>query len=198
MAALETADGEPVELAPADAGAINRDFSAALADPGPAESAPPRRPKDEAPAEPPKRGRGRPRKEDRARTEAHAAAAPLDDETRAQGVKGLAQLGAALVMLAGKATGKDAYQADAVVIVSSAGELAGACVQVAHADPKFAARLDKVCSAGPYGALIVVGVGMASQVARNHKPALVIPGTTDPAELLKTAAANDETEKAVA
>ena len=197
MAALETAAGEPVDLAPADAGAINREFSAALADPGPAESAPPRRPEDQAPAGPPKRGRGRPRKEDRPRTDdAPPAAAPLDDQTRAQGVKGLAQLGAALVMLAGKATGKDAYQADAVVIVSSADELAGACVQVAHADPKFAARLDKVCSAGPYGALIVVGVGMASQIARNHKPALVIPGTTDPAELLKTA--NDETEKAVA
>jgi hypothetical protein len=30
-----------------------------------------------------------------------------------------------------------------------------------------------------------VGVGVVSQVARNHKPSLKLAGTVDPAELLK-------------
>ena len=193
MPGLETADGTPVDVGPVDADAVNREFSRALADPGPEESAPPKRAKDETPAEP-RRGRGRPRKEEKSRTETRAAAV-LSDGQRADGVKGIAQLGAGLVMLAGRATKNDAFKADAVTIASSGDQLADACVQVAHADPKFAAALDRVCSAGPYGALIVVAAGMASQIARNHKPDLKIAGTTDPAELLK---AQDEQEKAVA
>ena len=106
-------------------------------------------------------------------------------------MKGLAQVGAGIALLFGKATGKDAFKADAVTIASAADEIADACVQTAKADPKFAAALDKVCAAGPYAALISVAVGVGSQCARNHKPDLKIPGTVDPAELLK---AQDEAE----
>ena len=117
----------------------------------------------------------------------------LDDGQRAQGVKGFAQIGAGIALMFGKATGKDAYKADAVTIASAADEIADAAVQIANADPKFAAALDKVCAAGPYAALITVAVGVGSQCARNHKPSLKLPGTVDPAELLK---AQDEAEMA--
>jgi hypothetical protein len=189
---LETADGRPVEVAPPDTDAVNREFSRAMAVAGADEQAPPKRRPDPAPGpDAPRRKPGRPPKAEQARTTATATAA-LSDGQRAQGVKGLAQLGAGLALMFGKATGKDAYKADAVTIASSADEIADACVQTAKADAKFAAALDKVCSAGPYAALITVGVGVGSQCARNHKPALKLPGTVDPAELLK---AQDEAEK---
>jgi hypothetical protein len=162
---------------------------------GPDEQAPPRRaPKPAAEVEAPKKRGGRAPKAEQARTTAKAAV-PLDDGQRAQGVKGFAQIGAGIALMLGKVTKKDAYKADAVTIASAADEIADACVQIAHADPKFAAALDRVCAAGPYSALVVVGVGVVSQCARNHRPELKIPGTTDPAELLK---AQDEAEAKVA
>ncbi len=182
MPTLETADGKPVDVTP-DADAVNAQFAAAMADDGPDEQAPPKRqprPADEAP----KPKRGRPPKAEQARTTAKAGTV-LDDGQRAQGVKGLAQLGAGVALMLGKATGKQAFTADAITIASSADEIADACVQTAKADARFAAALDRVCSAGPYAALVTVGVGLASQIARNHKPSLTIPGTVDPAELLK-------------
>ena len=42
---------------------------------------------------------------------------------RAQGVKGLAQVGAGIALLFGKATGKDAFKADAVTIASAGATL---------------------------------------------------------------------------
>ena len=42
-----------------------------------------------------------------------------------------------------------------------------------------------MCAAGPYAALISVAVSVGTQCARNHKPSLKLPGTVDPAELLK-------------
>ena len=185
MPTLETPDGKPVDVTPPDPEAVNREFSRAMADDGPDTQAPPKRRPREAPAEAPKRKPGRPPRSEQARTTSAAAATALDDKQRSQGVKGIAQIGAGITLLLGKATGKDAFKADAVTIASAADEIADACIQTAHADPKFAAALDKVCAAGPYAALITVGVSVASQCARNHKPDLKIPGTTDPAELLK-------------
>lgn len=182
---LETADGRPVEVTPPDSEAVNREFARVMADDGgPAEQAPPKRqPKPAADPAAPKPRRGRAAKGEQARTSATSGSA-LSDGERAAGVKGLAQLAAGLTLMAAKATGKDAFQADAVTIVSNAEQIADACVQTAKADAKFAAALDKVCSAGPYAALISVAVGVGSQIARNHKPSLSIPGTVDPAELL--------------
>lgn len=189
MPALETVDGQPVTV---DPDAVNAEFARAMASDGSAgEQAPPKRPPDGEPAAP-KPKRGRPPKAEQSRTTARAGTV-LDDGQRAQGVRGLAQVGAGIALLFGKATGKDAFKADAVTIASAAGEIADACVQTAKADPKFAAALDKVCAAGPYAALISVAVSVGSQCARNHKPDLKIPGTIDPAELLK---AQDEAELA--
>jgi hypothetical protein len=173
---LETLDGQPVDELPE------------LAAPGDADQAPPPRPAGPtAPPPPPPRRRGRPPRQqaDKARV-APAPAPALDDEARAAGVRGVMQIGAGITLLAGKATGKDAFKADAVAIASVADDTAAACVQIAKTDPKFAAALDKVCSVGPYGALITIAVGLGTQIARNHKPDRAIPGTVHPDVLLKT------------
>ncbi len=197
MPTIETLEGKVVDVTPVDPDAVNQKFDRVMADDGPDTQAPPRRgPKPPADPDAPKPRRGRPPKSEQARTAPAAVAGTvLDDGQRAQGVKGITQIGAGIALMLGKATKKDAYKADAVTIASSADQMADACIQVAHTDPKFAAALDRVCSVGPYGALITVAVGVGSQIARNHRPALVIPGTVDPAELLK---AQDETEKASA
>ena len=196
MPTLETTDGKPVDVTPIDAAEVNAEFARAMADDGPDTQAPPKRTPKPAPAEgeAPKPRRGRPPKAEQPRVTAKAGTA-LDNGQRASGVKGLVQITAGVALMLGKATKKDAFTADAVTIASAADEIADACVQTAMADARFAAALDKVCSAGPYAALITVGVGVVSQVARNHKPALKLPGTVDPAELL-AAQAGAEAEAA--
>lgn len=186
MPTLETTDGKPVDVAPVDPDAVNAAFNAAMNDDGPDEQAPPRRqPKAQEPAQSkPAKRPGRVPKAEQARTTSKASAV-LDDGQRASGVKGLVQVAAGGVLLASKAKKSDALRADAVTIASNAEQLADAVVQTAKADAKFAAALDKVLAAGPYAALVSVMVGVGSQIARNHKPELRIPGTVDPAELLK-------------
>ncbi len=190
MPTLETVDGQPV--APVDPEAVNQAFSRAMADDSTdGEKAPPKR-QAAAEVEVARPKSGRPPKAEKARTTARPSVV-LDDSQRAQGVKGLAQVGAGVVLMVGKATGNDAFKADAVTIASSADEIADACVQTAKADARFAAALDKVCAAGPYAALIGVMVGVGSQIVRNHRPGLHLPGTTDPDVLLK---AQNESEMA--
>jgi len=184
MPTLETADGKPLDVAPVDTEAVNRDFSRAMSDAPPAGQAPPKRqpklPGDEAP----KPRQAKAAKDSRARATAKSGTV-LSDAQRAEGVKGLAQVGAGIALIIGKATKNDAFQADAVTIASHADEISDAVVQIAKSDPAFAARVDKICAAGPYSALIVVGISIASQCARNHRPSLSIPGTVDPAVLLE-------------
>jgi hypothetical protein len=43
MPTLETPEGKPIEVAPADPAAVNAAFAAAMADNGPDEQAPPKR-----------------------------------------------------------------------------------------------------------------------------------------------------------
>jgi hypothetical protein len=194
MATLSTETGEKITEAPAADAARVRVVARIEADQQAAAepAAPPKKvPAVVVPGEAPKR-RGRPPKTDKPRVVSRTAAGPLGDEQRIQGVKGLAQIGAGLFLMASKATKKDAYRADAITIASAADDLAQACVETAKADAGFAAALDKVCSAGPYAALISVGVGLASQITRNHRPALKLPGTTDPAEILKAADEQDQ------
>jgi len=187
MPTLTTEGGKPVEVTE-QADAINDAFRSVMdAEDGPAEQAPPKRPEKPAPAaDKPKRGPGRPRNEDKSRTTAKAATS-LSDADRAAGVQGLAQLGSALVLMAGKATGNAAYLADAATIANNAPAIADACVQVAKNDARFAAALDKVCSSGPYAALVGVGVSVGIQCLRNHRPGLALPGTVHPDELLGSA-----------
>jgi hypothetical protein len=174
---LETLDGQTVETELPE-----------LAAGGDADQAPPPRPAG-PPAPPPTaptapRRRGRPPRAEQARV-TKATSPALDDEARAAGVRGVMQIGAGITLLAAKATGKDAFKADAVAIASVADDTSAACVQIAKTDPKFAAALDKVCSVGPYGALITIAAGLGAQIARNHKPDRKLPGTVHPDELLK-------------
>jgi hypothetical protein len=195
MPSLEDTAGAPVDVVPPDESAATAAFTAALNDTGPDDYAPPRRqPRAKADGDAKPRVSRQPKAEKSRTTAAAKPVAKLDDNARRAGVKGLAQIGAGLALMLGKATKKDAFTADAVTIASAADDIADACVETAQADPKFAAALDKVCAAGPYSALITVGISVMSQCARNHKPSLTIPGTVDPAQLLK--AQNDAEEQA--
>lgn len=181
MPTLETTAGKPVDVTPADTDAVFR--SVMDADDGTDDQAPPKR-EPKPPAED-KPTRTRTSKADRSRTTAKPSVS-LGDAERAAGVQGLAQLGAGIVLMIGRATGNSAYQADAVTIVSAAPAIADAAVQVAKNDARFAAALDKVCASGPYAALISVGVSVGMQCMRNHRPSLALPGTVHPDELLRS------------
>lgn len=198
MAELTTPDGTPVDPA---AAAVNQEFARAMAADKPEPAAPPKRP-DPAPAaaaEAVKRPRGRPRNADRPRVDAKPAAAVLSDDQRAQGVKGIVQIGAGVCLLASRSTataGPDgkridnpAFKADAITLATAADDLAQAAVDTAKADPRFAALVDKVCAVGPYGALLSAVIGVSGQLVRNHRPAAALPGTVDRMELIRQAEA---------
>lgn len=188
MAELQTTDGEAIEAKRAE---INAGFDAALHSDQPLPPTPPRRQRAAAApdAPEPRPRRARAAKDDKARVTARPAGAVLTDDERRQGAQGLAQVTAGVAMIAAKATGNMAFAADAVTIASHGDALADACVETARHSPAFAAALDKVCAAGPYAAMIGVGVAIVSQLARNHRPSLQIPGTVDPAALLQPPAA---------
>lgn len=177
---LQTPDGAPVDVA-----SVDQEFARAMAAP-PAEDIK-ELPKRQEPAQAAPKRRGRPPKNERARTADKATVEPQSDEQRHSGVKGLAQLGAGLALMAGKATGQPAFQADAIVLATNAEAFADAAVATAQADARFARVLDKVTAVGPYGALLSVAVGTGMQIIRNHKPSAVLPGTVPPEELLKAA-----------
>jgi hypothetical protein len=92
---LETADGTPVDVTPADPDTVNREFARAMSDDGPDTQAPPPRqpkPATEAGAPKPKPRRGRPPKDGQART-ADAAAPPTVDKDFTEECAGLTTLG---------------------------------------------------------------------------------------------------------
>ncbi len=145
--------GKPVEVTGPDADAVNARFDAAMNDDRPPqEQAPPRRqPRPPADPDAPKPRRGRPPKAEQSRS-VPVPPPMLVDAQRAAGAKGIAQFGAGLALMIGKATKSQAFEADALTIAGSADQLADAAVQIAKTDPAFAARLDKVCAA-----LLVLG-----------------------------------------
>jgi len=188
MPDLLTADGETIATAlPLDKQAADRDFAAALVT-EPSGDLPPREPA-EPPADKPRRGRPRKDAADKPRVASGPAraATALTGDQRKDGVRGLVQLTAVIPLMLARTTGDAAYQADAVTLANSADAVAEACADVAAADPRFAAALDRVCSAGPYGALITVAFGVGAQLFRNHRPRVAIPGTVHPDELLAAA-----------
>ena len=185
MPTLETTDGKAVDVDPPTPAEINARFQQTMNSDGAADPATPPKRAARGPATDTARPRGgkAPRAE-KSRTTAAPAAGPLTGAQRKAGVAGLMQLAAVIPLGLAKRTGKDAYKADAIAIVSSADEIAEACAETADADPRFAAALDRVCAAGPYGALITAAFGLGSQLARNHRPALNLPGTVHPDKLL--------------
>ena len=184
MPTLTTETGKPVEVTD-QAAVINSQFRDVMDGDGPDEQGPPKKPeKPEKPADASKPRRGRPPKSEQARTTAKTSAS-LTDAERAAGVQGLAQIAAAVPLMLARTTGNPAWTADAVTIAANAPAIADACVQVAKNDARFAAALDRVCSSGPYAALISAGLAVGMQCFRNHRPQMTLPGTVHPDELLK-------------
>ena len=177
-------------MTPVDAEAVNAKFTQVMASDGPAkaEQELPRRAARGPAADD---GGGKPRaarqpKAEKART-AKTPPAALSRDKRVEGLKGIGQVVAGLFAVGSKATGNQALLADAVTIADNNDAAASAVADMADADPRFAAAVDRICAAGPWSGLIAVGVAVGTQMARNHRPALQLPGTVHPDELLARA-----------
>lgn len=78
-----------------------------------------------------------------------------------------------------------AYLADAATVALAAPGLADAVQFAAEADPRVAAVMDWLMSAGPWGLLITQVVGIGAQITVNHnklKPGML--GTREPEDLI--------------
>jgi len=186
---ITTPDGRPVDIDPASADQIEQQFARAMSEPTGDDKQPPKR-AERAPGgqqEAPRVKRGR--KPADAPTAKTDAPKPLSRTARVEGVKGLAQVGGALLMFASTRMPKQQIPlaADALTVVNTADQLAEAVADTAQNDPRFAAIVDKICAAGPYGALIAVGFSIGGQCARNH--GLAVPGTVAPEDLIRAAQA---------
>jgi hypothetical protein len=189
---LETADGRPVDVTPADAAAkTNRDFEAAMNGMPVNESAPPKRAPQAEPAEEPKPKRGRPPKAEQARVaEAPAPeATPAATARRAEAIaENVAIIGGVLTM-AGTASGMKALKADGYFLTHAATSLGTAAAEVARHEPGFAKWLDKSGGGGKavaYMALFGCVSSLGAQLAVNHgilKPGLM--GTAAPEEIIR-------------
>jgi len=113
----------------------------------------------------------------------------LSHEARKAGVQGVVQLAAGACLLAERGTGQKAFRADAITLASSAEDLGEVLAATADQDERFARVIDRICSAGPYGALIQVAFSVGSQIARNH--GAQIPGTAAPEDLIAMAEVPD-------
>lgn len=109
------------------------------------------------------------------------------------GIKGLLQLVAAPLMLAGLKN--PACALDAAAVTLHADPLADALQETAEQQPQFAAVLDKVLSVGPYGALLAAVLPLAVQITANHQ--LLPPevagamGALPPEELMAQISSDD-------
>lgn len=192
-----TPDGSPVDLPDADQ-EFARAMGATIHD-VPAPPKRPEKPQNDSPA--PKRPRGRPRKDERARVSGGSSAPskpdPEADARRGEGVSGLVQIGAGLCLVLDSRTPDSnvAFRADAVTLATNAKALADACVETAKHNASFAAALDKVTKAGPYAALVGVTMSVGAQLARNHGvKAAEMFGAKDPEDLLGALVEDSEAE----
>lgn len=92
-----------------------------------------------------------------------------------------------MVMVAGAGTGSAAVQADGLVIVSHSGNIAAALDKVAKDDPRVAAALERMLTAGTWSGLIAAMLPVAVAIAANHGAipphiAAMIPGVTPDAQ----------------
>ncbi len=181
---VQTPDGKPVEVTPANADQVERDFARAMTEPAGDDKAPPRRTEraQEARREAPRVKRGR--KPADASAGKPEPSKGLSRSARVEGVKGIVQVVAAgCVFASTRVKNPVPLAADGLVLADGAGSFAEATAEVCEHDPRMAALVDRVASAGPYGALITVGFQLGSQIARNH--GLPVPGTTAPEDLIK-------------
>ncbi len=83
-----------------------------------------------------------------------------------EAIKGLGQLVAIPLSLAGRANVKLAY--DAATVVAFLPDVAEFGNELAQSEPKVAALLDKVMTIGPYGKGVALALGIGAQIAVNH------------------------------
>jgi hypothetical protein len=122
--------------------------------------------------------RGRPRKEDAARTTAKApdpkkqtkAVKAQTDAERREGVKGLVQVGSTICLIIDQRTPANnvSFKADAYTLTACSDQIADAVVETAKANEGFARAVDKITAAGPYAAIVGVVFGVGMQLAANH------------------------------
>jgi hypothetical protein len=108
---------------------------------------------------------GKPRKNPPKGVSAPRAKSPYKSKTKTDyrpGFLGLAQLGAFAASFISPL--------DAVAVTDHAPRIAEAVQVTADNDPKFAAAMDRILSAGPYAALISATVPMVIQMMHNHMP----------------------------
>lgn len=181
---IQSADGKPLDVDPAKAD-TNREFAAAMAAPAGDDKAPPRKaPREQTQTQDkPRVRKGRPPGSTSKPKETPPAA--LSREQKLQGIQGIVQLGAGGCLLAERATGSKSFKADAITLASSADAIAQAVIETAEIDERFSRVVDKICTVGPYGALLTVALSVGTQIARNHGANM--PGTQDPDELIKLA-----------
>jgi hypothetical protein len=173
---LSTPDGEKVKL--------DQDFAAAMAAPEPDEplaAAPPKkdpdapfgRTKDGTPKKapggrPPKGPHDKPRVTATTPKPSEPKAAQALAESRREGVKGLVQIVSVAPLMLFQRTQNPAFMADTITLNESAEPLAEAVVKTCEVSDSFAALVDKVTAAGPYAALVSVGVNIGAQLMANH------------------------------
>jgi hypothetical protein len=172
---LMTEDGQAISVDEAQL-----EFARAMAAPEPDEPAQKAPPRIDHDAPPPPRRRGRPPAAEKPRTRAKTAPPATDHRTpdkaasdRVEAVSGLMQIIGGGCLVVAQRNNDEKLLADAVVIGEAGRPMGEACASVAATNPKFAAALDKLTSAGPYAALLTVAVGLGSQLAANHD---VLPG----------------------
>jgi hypothetical protein len=147
----------------------------------PVQEAPP-----EAPATPPKRGRGRP---PGSKNKPKPAGGPAGADrppaapgrrprttrrptSRATDYAGqlttALQVPAAILAVVATSTENEALLADSLTLTHYAPAFANALGELATEKPEFAAALDRITKASPYGSLLVVAIPFALQLATNH------------------------------
>lgn len=108
------------------------------------------------------------------------------------GIMGIVQLAAAPLLVAG--TRSDAALADAAALTQYGPGIADALHDLAVERPEVAGVLDRILSAGPYGALLAAALPLAVQLATNHNllPAAAASamGATRPQQLAHAMRAN--------
>jgi hypothetical protein len=80
------------------------------------------------------------------------------------------------------------WMADALTLTGNADQIAKAVTDTCDVSSSFAAMVDKVTNAGPYAALITVGISVGAQLAANHGMAIgKALGGKDPDEVIASA-----------
>lgn len=117
------------------------------------------------PAESRQKARKSPTKPRTSKTPSSPTMSPED------GIRGILQIPAAGLILAGQRMDSIPLIADGATILYHGPALAQATIQIAENDPRIMALIEKLVQFGPYGMFVTVVFSMAIQGGRNHEVA---------------------------